>query len=99
MNLIYYPIQDYGPLMKGMVIGGLGILHVFLAQTAIGGGMLLCYFELLRRSGRSRHAGRFINGNFPALVLVSFVLGALTGLALWFTSIQVSPRTIAVLVD
>jgi cytochrome d ubiquinol oxidase subunit I len=99
MNLIYYPIQDYGPLMKGMVIGGLGIFHVFLAQMAIGGGMLLCYFELLRRRGRSRHAGRFINGYFQALVLVSFVLGALTGVAMWFTAIQVSPRTIGVLVD
>jgi cytochrome bd ubiquinol oxidase subunit I len=99
MNLIYYPIQDYGPLIKGMLIGGLGIFHVFLAQMALGGGMLLCYFELLRRSGRSRHAGRFIIGYFPALVLVSFVLGALTGLAMWFTSIQVSPRTLGVMVD
>jgi mono/diheme cytochrome c family protein len=99
MNLIYYPIPDYGPLIKEMVIGGLGIFHVFLAQMALGGGMLLCYFELLRRSGRSRHAGRFIIGYFPALVLVSFVLGALTGLALWFTSIQVSPRTLGVMVD
>ena len=95
----YYPIQDYGPLMKGMVIGGLGIVHVFLAQMAIGGGMLLCYFEWLRRTGRSPNAGRFVNGYFQALVLVSFVLGALTGVAMWFTSIQVSPRTIGVLVD
>jgi mono/diheme cytochrome c family protein len=95
----YYPIQDYGPLMKGMVIGGLGIFHVFLAQMAIGGGMLLCYFEWLRRTGRSRSAGWFINGYFQALVLVSFVLGAVTGVAMWFTSIQVSPRTIGVLVD
>jgi hypothetical protein len=85
--------------MKGMVIGGLGILHVFLAQMAIGGGMLLCYFEWLRRRGRSRSAARFIDGYFQALVLVSFVLGALTGVAMWFTAIQVSPRTIGVLVD
>jgi cytochrome bd ubiquinol oxidase subunit I len=95
----YYPIQDYGPLMKGMVISGLGILHVFLAQMAIGGGMLLCYFEWLRRTGRSPNAGRFVNGYFQALVLVSFVLGSLTGVAMWFTAIQVSPRTIGVLVD
>jgi cytochrome d ubiquinol oxidase subunit I len=95
----YYPIQDYGPLMKGMVIGGLGIFHVFLAQMAIGGGMLLCYFEWLRRTGKSRGAGRFISGYFQALVLVSFVLGALTGVAMWFTAIQVCPRTIGVLVD
>jgi cytochrome bd ubiquinol oxidase subunit I len=97
--MFHYPINDYGPLMKGMVIGGLGIFHVFLAQMAIGGGMLLLYFEWLRRSGRCQYAARFINGYFQALVLVSFVLGALTGVAMWFTSIQVSPRTIGVLVD
>jgi mono/diheme cytochrome c family protein len=84
--------------MKGLVIGGLGIVHVFLAQMAIGGGMLLLFFEWLRRSGRCQHAARFINGYFQALVLVSFVVGALTGVAMWFTSIQVSPRTIGVLV-
>jgi cytochrome bd ubiquinol oxidase subunit I len=95
----YYPIQDYGPIMKGMVIGGLGIIHVFLAQMAIGGGMLLCYFEWLRRTGRTKNAGRFVNGYFQALVLVSFVLGALTGVAMWFLSIEVSPRTIGVMVD
>ena len=95
----YYPIQDYGPLMKGTVIGGLGVFHVFLAQMAIGGGMLLCYFEWLRRTGRSRNAGRFINGYFQTLVLVSFVLGALTGVTMWFASIQVSPRAMGVLVD
>ena len=94
-----YPIQDYGPLMKGMVIGGLGIFHVFLAQMAIGGGMLLCYFEWLRRTGRSPGAARFIGGYFQALVLVSFVVGAVTGVAMWFTAIQVSPRTIGVMVD
>lgn len=98
MDLPYYPIQDYGPVMKGMAIGGLGIFHVFLAQMAIGGGMLLCYFEWLRQSGRSKSASRFIDGYFQALLLVSFVLGALTGVAMWFTSIQVSPRTIGVMV-
>jgi hypothetical protein len=98
MDFPYYPIQDYGPVMKGMVIGGLGIFHVFLAQMAIGGGLLLCGFERLRQTGRSRHAAAFIDGYFQALVLVSFVLGALTGVAMWFTSIQVSPRTIGLMV-
>lgn len=48
----YYPVNEFGPLMKGLVIGGVGILHVFLAQFAIGGGMLLYYFERLRSSAR-----------------------------------------------
>lgn len=95
----YYPLNDFGPVMKGMVIGGVGIVHVFLAQFAIGGGMLLCYFQWLARRGRVPHAERFVLGYFSALVLVSFVLGAMTGVGMWFTSIQISPRTIGVMVD
>ena len=81
-------IQDYGPHTKGIVIGGLGILHVFLGELAAGGGLFLCYLEWLRRTGRSRSAGRFMSGHFQALVLVSFVLAAVTGLAMWIASIQ-----------
>lgn len=107
-----YPTADVGPLMKGMVIGGVGIVHVFLAQFAIGGGMLLTYLEWRRQ----RHAnstgastadvpadipalGPFIHSFFQTLVLVSFVLGAVTGVAMWLTTIQVGARTIGLMVD
>jgi len=99
MELPYYPINDFGPLMKGLAIGGLGIFHVFLAQFAIGAGMLMCYFQWLAQTGRSPHAREFIEGFFKFLVLLSFVLGALTGVGMWFTTIQVSPRTIGLMVD
>jgi hypothetical protein len=95
----FYPVNDFGPLMKGMVIGGVGILHVFLAQFAIGGGMLLWYFERLAQRGKERDARTFIDGYFQYLVLISFVLGALTGVAIWFTTIQVGARTIGLMVD
>jgi mono/diheme cytochrome c family protein len=35
---------------------------------------------------------------FKVLVLISFVLGALTGVGIWFTAIQVSPNTIGTMV-
>ncbi len=38
MPIEIYPVDDFGPLMKGLAIGGLGIVHVFLAQFAIDGG-------------------------------------------------------------
>ncbi len=94
-----YPINDYGPLMPGLVIGGVAIVHVFLAQFAIGSGMLLCYFQWLAQTGRSELARAFTDGYFKFLVLVSFVLGAVTGVGMWLTTIQVSPRTIGVMVD
>ena len=94
-----YPVNDYDPLMKGMVIGGLGIFHVFLAQFAIGGGFLLWWFEWLRQSGREPLARRFIDSVFRVLIFLSFVVGALTGVGMWLTSIQVSAPTIGLMVD
>lgn len=99
MDAVLYPVNDFGPLMKGLSIGGLGIFHVFTAHFAIGGGMLLCFFQILAMTGRSRSARAFLNGYFRYLVLISFVTGALTGVAMWFTSIQVSPVTIGLMVD
>jgi len=95
----YYPINDFGPLMKGLVIGAMGIFHVFVAQFAIGGGMLMCYFQWLAQTGRCPPARRFLDSYFKALVLISFVIGALTGVGMWFTSIQISPRTIGLMLD
>ena len=98
-----YPVADFGPAMKGMVIGGVGILHVFLAQFAIGGGFLMLAFE--RTAQRSTEpvlkeaARRFVAGYFKTLVLVSFVLGALTGVAMWLVSVQVSARTLGLMID
>lgn len=100
-EMIYYPSHDFGPLMKGLVIGGMGIFHVFLAQFAIGGGMLMVYFQWVAQSGRDPVGTlrKFIDGYFKLLVLVSFVLGALTGVGMWFTSIQISPHTIGLMVQ
>lgn len=98
-SLPYYPVNTFGPLMKGMVIGGVGILHVFLAQFAIGGGMLLFYFERLAQQKREADARKLVDGYFQILVLVSFVVGALTGVAMWFTTIQVGARTIGLMID
>jgi len=85
--------------MKGMVIGGMGIFHVFVAQFAIGAGMLMCYFQWLAMTGRTPVARRFLDSYFKFLVLISFVTGALTGVGMWLTTIQISPRTIGLMVD
>ncbi|MHC5112007.1 MAG: c-type cytochrome [Planctomycetota bacterium] len=98
MHPPYFPINDYDPIMKGMVIGGLGIFHVFVAQFAIGGGILMCYFQWLASSGKCAVARRFLESYFKIIVLISFVIGALTGVGMWFTAIQVSPRTIGQMV-
>lgn len=98
MDAAVYPIVSLDPVMKGLAIGGLGIVHVFIAQFAIGGGMLLTYLQWLGMRGGCPRARQFSDGYFKVLVLVSFVVGAVTGVAIWFTSIQVSPHTIGLMV-
>lgn len=93
-----FPVNEYGPLMPGLVMAGMAIVHVFLAQFAVGGGMLMCYFHWLAMTGRNPHARLFVDGYFKVLILVSFVLGALTGVGIWFTAIQVSAPTIGMMV-
>jgi hypothetical protein len=83
MDFLHYPSNDFGPAMKGLVIGALGIFHVFLAQFAIGGGMLMTYFQWLAQTGRSPLARQFTDGFFKFLVLISFVVGAVTGVGMW----------------
>ena len=94
-----FPVNDYGPLMPGLVMAAVAIVHVFLAQFAVGGGILLCYLQWLGMTGRNPHARQFVAGYFKVLVLISFVLGALTGVGIWFTAIQVSPHTIGSMVQ
>lgn len=93
-----FPVNDYGPLMPGLVMAGVAILHVFLAQFAVGGGFLLCYFQWLAMTGRNEYARRFVEGFFKILLMISFVMGALTGVGIWFTSIQISAATIGEMV-
>ena len=95
----YYPVLDFGPAMKGMVIGGIGVFHVFVAQFAIGGGWLLCLLQWRAWKRGDALARRFLDSYFRVLVLISFVVGALTGVGMWLTSIQVSARTIGMMVD
>ncbi|MFY9253800.1 MAG: c-type cytochrome [Fuerstiella sp.] len=93
-----YPVNDYGPLMPGLVMAAVAIFHVFLAQFAVGGGFLLCYFQWLSMTGRNQYAKLFVHGYFKVLVMISFVMGALTGVGIWFTSIQISAPTIGEMV-
>lgn len=93
----FYPTSEFGPAIPGLVIGAVGIVHVFVAQFAVGAGGLLLWLERLAGRGDGL-ARRFLDGFFVFLVLVSFVFGALSGVGMWLTAVQVSAPTIGAMV-
>ncbi|MEM7201006.1 MAG: hypothetical protein AAF628_12105 [Planctomycetota bacterium] len=79
----HYPVSEFGPAIPGMVIGGMGIVHVSVAQFAVGAGALLLSLE---RAAAMHSPASSATSFFLFLVLVSFVFGALTGVGMWLTT-------------
>ncbi|MDJ0521322.1 MAG: c-type cytochrome [Planctomycetota bacterium] len=85
-----YPFWEtdlgYGPLMAAIAV-----LHVFVSHFAIGGGLYLVVAErgARRRADLPRLA--FLERLSRFFALLTLVLGALTGVAIWFVIGLLSP--------
>jgi len=93
-----YPLFLVPYLGGGWLIGIVAILHVILAHFAVGGGLLVVATE--QRAARRNDAFRlaFAERLSTFLVLVSAVLGAVTGVGIWFTIGLVHPAATAALI-
>jgi cytochrome bd-type quinol oxidase subunit 1 len=91
-----YPIWDLPA--PGLLIAAVAILHVFISHFAVGGGLFLVLAE-----GKARREGdaaflRFVRVLSRGFVLLTLVLGALTGVGIWFTIALVQPQATSALV-
>jgi cytochrome d ubiquinol oxidase subunit I len=93
-----YPLFLVPTIGGSWLIGGNAILHVIIAHFAVGGGLLIVLTEqLARRRGDALWLG-FARRQSAVLVLLSTVLGALTGVGIWFTIGLVQPAATASLI-
>ncbi len=78
-----YPFWDT-PLGYGELMAGISVLHVFISHFAIGGGLYLVVVETLARRRGDRAMLDYLVGLSKFFVLVTLVLGALSGVGIWF---------------
>jgi len=80
---VNYPFWDtsigYGELMAWI-----SVVHVFISHFAIGGGLYLVVTEMLARRRSDSATLDYLEGLTRFFVLVTLVMGALTGVAIWF---------------
>jgi mono/diheme cytochrome c family protein len=92
-----YPIWDIPA--SGLLIAGVAIIHVFISHFAIGGGLFLVLFELkARREGDSDLLG-YVQLHSRFFLLLTLVMGAVTGVGIWFTVGLVHPQATSTLIQ
>lgn len=92
-----YPIWDVPA--PGLLIAGIAILHVYISHFAVGGGLFLVLAE--RRARRTADAGMlaYVESLSRFFILLTLVLGAVTGVGIWFTIGLVSPMGTSALIN
>ncbi len=93
-----YPLFLVPHIGGGWLIGIIAILHVIIAHFAVGGGLLVVVTEQLGTRRNDSLWLDFARKQSTFLVLVSAVLGAITGVGIWFTIGLVHPAATAALI-
>ncbi len=93
-----YPLFLVPYINGGWLIGGIAILHVILAHFAVGGGLLIVATEQLAVRRGNPLWLEFARKESTFLVLLSTVLGAVTGVGIWFTIGLVQPAATLALI-
>ncbi|HSK11292.1 MAG TPA: cytochrome ubiquinol oxidase subunit I, partial [Vicinamibacterales bacterium] len=92
-----YPIWSLPA--PGLLIAAVAILHVFISHFAVGGGLFLVLAE--RKARRERDEGflGYVKRHSRFFVLLTLVLGAITGVGIWFTIGLVHPQATSSLIN
>jgi cytochrome c5 len=93
-----YPLFLVPHIGGSWLIGAVAIFHVIIAHFAIGGGLLMVATEQLAARRVNALWLAFARKHAVFLVLLSTVLGALSGVGIWFTIGLVHPAAVASLI-
>lgn len=93
-----YPVWELPGLGGGLLIAIVAIVHVYIAQFAVGGGIFLAVAEWRAHRKGDREQLAYLRYHSRIFLLLTIVLGALTGVGIWFTIGLVSPHGTALLI-
>jgi mono/diheme cytochrome c family protein/cytochrome bd-type quinol oxidase subunit 1 len=83
----------------GLFIAVIAIVHVFVSQFAVGGGLFLVLAERWARKRNDEPFLDFLRKCSRAFILLTLVFGALTGVGIWITIGLVSPQATSALIQ
>lgn len=92
-----YPIWEVPA--AGLLIAAIAILHVFISHFAVGGGLFLVLLEGKAYREEDQDLLHYVKVHTRFFVLLTLVLGAVTGVGIWFTISLVHPQATSTLIQ
>jgi len=92
-----YPVWDVPS--SGLFIALIAVLHVFISHFAVGGGLFLVVTERRARRADDEALLAYVKRHSRFFVLLTLVLGAITGVGIWFTIGLVHPQATSSLIQ
>jgi mono/diheme cytochrome c family protein len=86
-----YPVLQNLFAGGGLIIALIAVVHVYVAQFAVGGGLYLVLTEHLARRRNSEALLEHVRRHTLFFLLLTMVFGSLTGVAIWFIIAVLSP--------
>jgi len=86
-----YPIWDLQWAGGGLLIALIAVFHVYIAHFAVGGGLFLVVTEHMAYRRNSPETLEYVHRHTKFFLLVTMVLGGITGIGIWFIISLVAP--------
>jgi cytochrome bd-type quinol oxidase subunit 1 len=93
-----YPLWEVPFLGGGLLIAIVAIVHVFISQFAVGGGLFLALASRKGYRAQDKLWLAYLKRHTKFFLLVSVLFGAVTGVGIWFTIALISPAGVSSLI-
>ncbi len=93
-----YPVWQLDFSGGGLLIACIAILHVYISHFAIGGGLFLVLTEMKGYREGSQPILDYTRKHTKFFLLLTLVLGAITGVGIWFTIALIAPAATSILI-
>lgn len=93
-----YPVWEVTATGGGLLIALIAIFHVYIAHFAVGGGLFLVLTEWKSYRDQDQRMTDYVASHTKLFLLVTMVLGALTGVGIWLVISAVNPSATSLLI-
>jgi hypothetical protein len=93
-----YPVWQLDAFGGGLLIAIIAIVHVYISHFAVGGGLFLVLTEMKGLREGSSEILAYTRRHTKFFLLLTMVLGGMTGVGIWFTIALLSPAATSSLI-